>query len=490
MKIITSHSLLAARQLLPALCFILNCSSGWAQKKFYVKTDGIAGLTGTSWNWASNDLQDIIDNKAVAGDTVFVAVGTYHGGFTMKEGVIVKGGYTANKDNPTERYNIMETDDPAQQSILDGGEIQRVLTQVIPFSIPTTWNGFVIQNGSPSAEFKKGSIIYSNNTGSKITGILYKYDPETKQGMIIGKEEINKQWGTYGKEIPELPSTTDRETAGDDVSGQAHSESILADLGNQSIDFEQENYTLNGNYAAYWCDTLTVGGYSDWYLPSTGELQEVYEADISVLMKNLGKNLIYPYWTSSHVGNTLAWTYCFGNGYFHPALKYVKYSVSAIHPFIAPERPDSIYSAGGGAFLCANGILENCVVKNNVSPSRGGGVYAGIGSQLINCIVEGNEAPEGKEIYYEKGAGITSPDADSGIRIYPNPVKTGGILTIDWRQEYSTGYRLINVAGGNTLMKGKLTTGNNSIQVTVPKGIYILWLQSEKSGYKSKIIIN
>jgi hypothetical protein len=427
--------------------------------------------------------------KAEAGDFVYVAVGTYYGGFIMKEGVTVMGGYTANKDNPTERYNTMETDDPAKQSILDGGGTQRVLTQYAPFSIPTTWNGFVLQNGNPSVEFKKGSVIYSNNGNNQIIGILYKYDPETKQGMMIGTEEVKKQWGGYEKEIPGLPIVANRESAKNDLSGQAHSEAIINALGNQCPDFSEESYPLNGNYAAYWSDTLTTGGYSDWFLPSPGELQEVHDANLNPLMKSLGKNTNYPYWTGSHVGNTLAWAYCFGNGYFHPALKYVHYQVNAIHPFTVPEQPDGIYFAGGGAFICANGILENCIVKDNVSSSKGGGVYVGKGGKLINCRVEGNDAPEGKEIYYEELTAIHSLKEDSGFRIYPNPAKAGEKINIECNLKSNANYQWVNTSG-TTVKKGRLNPGENGIATPEQPGIFILSIQSETVNYKTKLIIN
>jgi hypothetical protein len=459
-----------------------------AQKKYYVKPDGIPGINGISWDWASNDLQAVV-NKASSGDIVYVAVGTYSGGFVMKEGVTVQGGYTANSNNPTERYNVLETDDPAKQSILDGGGTQRVLTQYAPFSVSTTWEGFVIQNGNPSVTFQTGSVIYSKEGINKIAGILYKYNAESGEGMMVGSEEIRKQWGGYEQELTELPIAPTAENAKNDVSGLSNSEKIVSVLDTHSIDFSREDYPSNGNYAAYWCDTLTTGGYVDWYLPSSGELQEVYEANVLLLMKSIGKDVFNGYWTSSHVGNTLAWAYYFGKGHCHPALKYVQHTVAAVHPFVFSGTPDGIYVAGGGVFLGSNGILENCIVKNNTSTYRGGGVYVGGGGQLINCIVEGNEAPEGKEIYYEWPLGIHSAGTgNNAVRVYPNPVKAGETISVDWKSTGLVNYQLLD-ASGSIVKRGTWQAEENELTAPAQKGIYILLLHSENKNYKSKIII-
>ena len=465
------------------ICFLSSFPLA-AQKSYYVKTGGTQD--GTSWNLASGDLQATIE-KAAAGDAVYVAAGTYSGGFFMKEGVQVKGGYTANSGNPTERYEVQETTDPAKQSILDGGGIQRVLTQITPFSILTTWEGFVIQNGNPSVEFKKGSVIYSSLGDFKIIGILYKYDSESRQGMMFGTEEIIKQWGGYAMELPGLASISDAKDARNDLSGIEHSYHIVNALKDHCADFSQADYPMNGNYAAFWCDTLTSGGYTDWHLPSTGELQEIYDAGINSIMRSLGKKLNYGYWSSSQVGNTLAWAYYFGNGLFHPALKYVSHIVSAVCPFTAPEHPGSIYVAGGGALIKENGILKNCVVKNNQSPSQGGGVYVGINGQLDNCIVEGNEAPEGKEIYYETSTGLIPLVNDNeAFNIYPNPVNAGGQIKIKINDCNSIYYRFINSSGA-TVKDG---TGGLSLTVPTQKGVYLLQLQTDNKKYKAKVIVH
>ncbi|MGB4415850.1 MAG: T9SS type A sorting domain-containing protein [Paludibacter sp.] len=448
-----------------------------------MKTTGNPALSGSSWGWASNDLQAII-NKASAGDVVFVAAGKYYGGFIMKEGVNVQGGYTANNSNPTERYEMTDADD-SHYSILDGQGTQRVLTQLVPFSTATAWEGFVIQNGKPATAFKAGSIIYSQNGDNKIIGVLYQYDTETGTGKMIGTKDIRKQWGGYENAIDELTPLIDRTSAKANITGTENSAKIFNKLGQSSVDFSTADYSGNGNYAAYWCDTLTTGGYSDWYLPAPGELQKVYEANIQTILKSVGKDLKYPYWASGQVGNTLAWAYCFGNGYCHPALKYTTYAVSAVHAFTEPEAPNGIYFAGGGAFLYTNGILKNCIITNNVSLSKGGGVYCS-GGQVVDCNVEGNNAPEGKEIYYETVSNISETIVQS-FDVYPNPVQIGEKFNIGYPVADTFSFRIINTSG-QTVDAGRINA-EETLSAPLQKGVYILYLQSDKIHLSKKLII-
>jgi hypothetical protein len=428
---------------------LLACAfTGFAQSKYYVKTGGT--LNGSSWGWASGDLQAMVE-KASAGDTVFVSVGSYAGGFLMKDGVTVKGGYTGNKDKPAERYDLLTTSDPAQQSILDGGNTQRVLTQIAPFTKPAIWEGFVLQNGSPAVEFKQGSLLYSINGDNQIAGVLYKYDAETGTGKMISAEETQTSWGGYEQSISTL-SFADRTAAKSDLSGAENADKLLTALGDAAS-------------AAYYCDTLTAGGYTGWYLPSAGELQEVQEANIQTILRKIGKDLYAkPYWTSSHAGTALAWSYVFGDGHLHPALKYVQQSVTAVHEFILPETPDGIYFAGGGAFLLANGILKDCIVKENTSPSMGGGVYVGAGGQLINCVVEGNHAPEGTEVYYEQTTGITPVNKSA------SDLLATGKATVC----------IFDITGKKVREEKNASAVNSS---SLPKGVYVVSIRSDTGDH-------
>ena len=459
-----------------------------AQNKYYVKSNGYG--KGSSWVLAMKDLQAAVD-AASPGDSVFVAIGVYKGGFFMKEGVIVQGGYTANTSNPSERIDVVSNaaTDILQQSVLDGEGQQRVLTQYAAFTQPTTWDGFVIQNGKPSGQLTVGSIIFSEEDPSSIVGVIYKYDEVSKIGMMIGTEEVRKQWGGYLSEVPELAVSKNKEEAKADLQGLNNVDEILSLLGNSSIDFSMENNTLTGNYAAFWCDTLTTGGYEDWYLPSAGEMQEVYASNVNKVLKGIGKELQNGYWSSSHVGNALAWTYYFECEHLRPVLKYVSQGVRAVHLYDA-SQPNELTVAGGGAFLSKNGILKNCIIQNNQSPSMGGGVYVGIGSSLIDCIVEGNTAPVENEIYYELGNSIDILDQKQ-VQMFPNPVKAGNNVEF-LIYGNSTLSEQMNVRIWDSA--GKLISNENIVGTTIVapsrSGIYFIQIQSSGNQTISKLVVN
>jgi hypothetical protein len=67
----------------------------------------------------------------------------------------------------------------------------------------------------------------------------------------------------------------------------------------------------NGSYAAKLCSDLTLGGYSDWFLPSRDELNLLYE---NLHLKGLGSFEPDYYWSSSESGASGAWSQHFGNG--------------------------------------------------------------------------------------------------------------------------------------------------------------------------------
>ncbi len=73
-----------------------------------------------------------------------------------------------------------------------------------------------------------------------------------------------------------------------------------------------------GSYAAYLCDTLTLGGYTDWFLPSKDELNEMYDNKGTInttAASNSGTDFATTiYWSSSESNYDGAWIHHFASG--------------------------------------------------------------------------------------------------------------------------------------------------------------------------------
>ena len=71
------------------------------------------------------------------------------------------------------------------------------------------------------------------------------------------------------------------------------------------------------NTASYYCDTLTIGRYKDWFLPSKDELNKLYEnigQGNALGLGNVGGFASYFYWSSTEIDNFIAWLQYFANG--------------------------------------------------------------------------------------------------------------------------------------------------------------------------------
>ena len=184
------------------------------------------------------------------------------------------------------------------------------------------YNSLVTGGSTPSAAldslygktYQGGLIAYLNTTTG--TGLIAA---ATDQSTGI-------QWTMSAHQ-----STTVPNGATDITNGSANTASIVAQAGVPAAGGD--------NYAAYLCDTLTLGGYTDWYLPSKDELYLLY--------KNLHR-----YGCSAAVPGGTDNTPCatsvggFANNYYWSSTEY---------DFSAAWKQDfyfgSQYSSGGKSFI-------------------------------------------------------------------------------------------------------------------------------------------
>ena len=105
--------------------------------------------------------------------------------------------------------------------------------------------------------------------------------------------------------------------------GLANSTSIMSQLG----------HTYS---AASLCDNYTSGGYSDWYLPAIWELNQCYNAALSVnevLGDVNGFQTTNLYWSSTENTNNGSWCQRIGNGAILTSQKATPQSVRAVRRF-------------------------------------------------------------------------------------------------------------------------------------------------------------
>jgi hypothetical protein len=84
-----------------------------------------------------------------------------------------------------------------------------------------------------------------------------------------------------------------------------------------------------GVTAADICANLTLNGYSDWFLPSVNELNQLYINRVAI-----GGFSADLYWSSTEYSGVYAWTQSFANGIqFYAGVKYIEAKVRPVRAF-------------------------------------------------------------------------------------------------------------------------------------------------------------
>ena len=164
------------------VCTAALCAS--ASNK-YVKPDGDYSLDGKSWANAFATIQTAVWGVP-AGDTVFIAEGTYMQAFSVSDGQTILGGYNATTG---------ERDIELYETIIDGTDQGKWI--IVKYDAPPasliTIDGITMQNADHSNEggamFMRGNMIVSNCKfvnchGSNGGAINFEQGNATVQGVI------------------------------------------------------------------------------------------------------------------------------------------------------------------------------------------------------------------------------------------------------------------------------------------------------------------
>lgn len=159
---------------------------------------------------------------------------------------------------------------------------------------------------------------YSQNDSIKIGakykgGIIFQVDESGNHGLIAAPYDQSKElmpWGKNGQ--TRAKSMTD---------GKANTELIVR---------HAKVNNMPDKFAACLCDSLTIGGFTDWYLPALDELKELY------INKTIVPNIrLEDYTSSTEVDGQDAWSMHFKREkpVFHYNKNDKNYNVRCIRKF-------------------------------------------------------------------------------------------------------------------------------------------------------------
>ena len=177
-----------------------------------------------------------------------------------------------------------------------------------------------------------GDILYSDMSCSTapISGkVAIGVVASPTRGLAIALEEGRAQWSDINFDIPNLTNNEDAPTA--DFSGKSNTKTI--------VDYCKAN-NKSCTAAEYAYNYRTVGTETgDWYLPSGGELQSIYDNKdkLNATLQALGTTQFNAtnissshYWSSSEYRAARAWFLDFHNGPWIDSFKDNYYSVRPV----------------------------------------------------------------------------------------------------------------------------------------------------------------
>ena len=186
-------------------------------------------------------------------------------------------------------------------------------------TLTSTTSQVRLENGENPLDIYQSGVPIDSIVGKTYQGGIIAYlDTLDGTGLIAAPtdQSYGVDWGCEGT----LISGADGTAIG---TGSQNTADILAGCSETNI-------------AAYLCDTLTLGGYSDWFLPSKDELNKLYEnigQGNALGLGNVGGFADDDYWSSTERADYDAWRQYFSYGGQYSNYKTNDSNVRAVRAF-------------------------------------------------------------------------------------------------------------------------------------------------------------
>lgn len=433
----------------------LCCVASYAGQRYYASPESHGDGSGRSWENASSRLYDLIE-IAEPGDTILVANGRYYGGFNVRSGVTVLGGFTEGNESLDNRTSPAEDSD--EGSILDGNHRFRVLTQTAAATAPAKFDGFVIENGTASSG--AGALISAGctlehcvvrNCSSGLHG-AGEYI-ERVNGVAISSDKATHTVSVIAKKYTSNLCQYDR--------AEYFAESARSLSGVQSRILTADEAQTLLSYPEYEIvsATLAANGFTDFGTTSIWTSTETESAGLEGRFAlNLSTRELLP---------LNRWQYC-------RVLPAGSYTVSGGRPL------------GGGIRATDGAVIRHCTVTGN-SATLGSGIHARNGVLISNTNIHDNlsdnELNVDDSVVVEDFSGVDSVISDGESDPVINSTVSAGSEIMLSMQGF-TSYSLYSVSG---CLIAAGTVGPDCV-VAAPgtKGMYLLSLSG--SGLRATTV--
>jgi microcystin-dependent protein len=311
-------------------------------------------------------------------------------------------------------------------------------------------SSYVIGDTGPAG----GKIFITPSTSGNTTGKYFEVSPIS--GQVI------RDWATDtdpGIGLGNAATTVVGADGTDIGTGQQNTADIVAQIGN-----------VAASSAAVYCDQYSYGGFSDWFLPSKDELNELY-----VQRNVVGGITVSYYSTSSEYSNEAFWFQSFIDGYPNTPYKNNAYYIRPVRSFVAPA-PSGIITGNLTGNVTGNAdtatTLETARTISLSGDVSGSVSFDGSANATISTTVQPNSVALGTDTTGNYMSNLTQ---GTGVTITHTPGE-GSNATIAIGQAVGTS---ASVTFANLILTGDLTvsgttTSINTTELTVDDNIIVL----------------